>query len=119
MSYAPYNNQNNASKGVSYGTLALVIACIVGVAGLTALIFMGHADAVESVEKVRQSSSINPETAKDPREGVVKLLTYGQEPGVELTKTCDGTTLVYLSQQSRGGGVAAIPNSDECKATKK
>lgn len=36
--------------------------------------------------------------------------------GINIVKGCDGTTLVYWTRHSSaaGGGIAVIPNSEEC-----
>lgn len=53
------------------------------------------------------------DASDNPKEGVVKVFPDNNVPS--FYKRCDGTTLIYWFEGDRRGGLAAVPDSPECK----
>ncbi len=64
----------------------------------------------------RPPTESQPQANTDPRKGKVVVLQYDtRENTPQITKICDGTTLVYYLGQGYRGGLSTIPSSPECK----
>ena len=74
---------------------------------LVIVILCGTMAACDGVGALSQA----PET--DPRKGVVRVFPDNNVPS--FYKRCDGTTLIYWFEGDRRGGLAAVPDSPECK----
>lgn len=80
--------------------LTIVTACALGL-----VILAGCGDPSGATEP----------SAPKPTLTKVAELEDGQVGSHDVSKFCDGTTLVYLYDTYREGGIAVIPNSWECR----
>ena len=56
-------------------------------------------------------SGHDADTSTDPRKGWVRIGTDGYQ---DVSKHCDGSTLIYLSAGAHQGGIAVVTGSPEC-----